>query len=99
MIPPIVQPGDEFQRVRMPNSAGLAGEALSIASVNGDLAQLEWVVSMSAIYARTTDPLVAGQIWNDGSYLRFSAGAVVYSPSADFSNLLNSQYLALIEDL
>lgn len=45
MIPPVVQPGDEFQRVRMPNAAGVAGESLSVVSVSGNLVQLEWVVA------------------------------------------------------
>ena len=26
------------------------------------------------IYAQTTNPLIVGQPWNDGSYLRFSSG-------------------------
>lgn len=42
MIPPLVQPGDEFQRVRMPDRAGEANESLQVASVSGELAQLEW---------------------------------------------------------
>ena len=79
MIPPVVQPGDVFQRVRMPNAAGLAGESVRVASVSGDLAQLEWANLLSAttwaaVFTRTTDPGVLGAPWNDGSYLRFSAG-------------------------
>lgn len=43
MIPPIVLPGDVFQRFQMPNAAGVAGKYVRIASVSGDLAQLEWI--------------------------------------------------------
>ena len=76
MIPPVVQPGDEFQRVRMPNTAGTVGKLLRIASVSGDLAQLEWsdALSLPDAYAQTTDPMVVGQVWNDGGHLVFSAG-------------------------
>jgi len=42
MIPPVVQPGDVFQRVRMPNDAGVANEVIKVASVSGGLVQLEW---------------------------------------------------------
>ena len=43
MIPPVLLPGDVFQRVRLPNAAGVEGKYVRIASVSGDLAQLEWV--------------------------------------------------------
>jgi len=61
MIPPVVQPGDEFQRIRMPNDAGASGKSLRVVSVSGNLAQFEWIdgVAMedlqSAIAAELAD--------------------------------------------
>lgn len=46
-----------------------------------------------AIYLRTTDPEVAGQPWNNGGTLVFSAGPA-FSPSMDFSIANNSMYMA-----
>lgn len=43
MIPPVVQPGDVFQLVRMPNVAGVAGKSIRITSVSGGLTQFEWI--------------------------------------------------------
>lgn len=43
MIPPIFKPGDVFQRFQMPSAAGVVGKYVRIASVSGDLVQLEWV--------------------------------------------------------
>jgi hypothetical protein len=42
MIPPVVEPGDVLQRLRMPNAAGVVGKAIRVVSVSGDTAQLEW---------------------------------------------------------
>ena len=42
MIPPVVEPGDVLQRLRMPNAAGVVGKAIRVASVSGNTAQLEW---------------------------------------------------------
>lgn len=41
-IPPIVSPGTTFQRLALPNSAGVAGNALRVSAVSGVLASLEW---------------------------------------------------------
>lgn len=49
MIPPVIQPGDTFQRIRMPDDAGVAGKSLSVVSVSGNLIQLEWVVAKEYI--------------------------------------------------
>ena len=81
MIPPVVQPGDQFQRVRMPDVAGVVSEALRVASVTGNLVQLEWsdllsAAAWSSIFARTTDPGVRGEPWNDNGHLVFSVGTV-----------------------
>lgn len=51
---------------------------------------------LSAIYAITTDPLVAGSPWNSGGFLKFSAGVSSYSPSMDFSDARNSMYIPLL---
>ena len=83
----------------MPNAAGVVGEALSVASVNGNLAQLAWVTSINleAIYAQTTDPFIDFAVWNNGGVLTFSAGST--GRSLDFSNTLNSMYLSILEDI
>lgn len=62
MIPPVVQPGDEFQRIRMPNAAGASGKSLRIVSVSGNLAQFEWVdgVAMEDLQAALANLIVAG---------------------------------------
>ena len=44
-VPPIVSPGNVVQRLRLPNTAGVAGQSLRIASVSGNLAQAEWSVA------------------------------------------------------
>lgn len=43
MIPPVVQSGDVFQLVRMPDDAGAVGKSLRVASVSGSLMQMEWI--------------------------------------------------------
>ena len=53
MIPPVVEPGNVLQRLRMPNSAGIAGKYARIASVSGGLAQLEWD-TIGVIYIEPT---------------------------------------------
>lgn len=86
MIPPVFQPGDVLQRVRMPNAAGVSGKSLRVVSVSGNLVQLEWeslvsteamqsALTWAGIYAQTTDPGVAGKPWNNAGHLVFSAGA------------------------
>jgi hypothetical protein len=45
MIPSVFQPGDVFQRIRMPDVAGSSDESLRVVSVSGNLVQLEWVVA------------------------------------------------------
>ena len=59
MIPPVVQPGDEFQRIRMPNDAGASGKSLRVVSVSGNLAQFEWIdgVAMEDLQAALPAPL------------------------------------------
>jgi hypothetical protein len=42
MIPPVVEPGDVLQRLRMPNAAGVVGKSMRVVSVSGDTAQIEW---------------------------------------------------------
>lgn len=42
MIPSLIQPGNYFQRLRLPDSAGVAGKILRIASVSGNLVHTEW---------------------------------------------------------
>jgi hypothetical protein len=46
---------------------------------------------VTAVYARTTDPNVAGTPWNNAGVWTFSAGSA--SPSLDFSVSTNSQYI------
>jgi hypothetical protein len=73
-----------------PNS--LAGYGITDAATadhTHDVASLNW----ATIYARTSDPGVAGQPWNDNGQLRFSVGI---TPSLDFQFAQNSMYLALL---
>jgi len=51
MIPPVVEPGDVLQRLRMPNAAGVVGKSMRVVSVSGDTAQIEWV---DAVYTSGT---------------------------------------------
>ena len=47
-------------------------------------------INWQEIYARTTDPGIEGEPWNDNGLLRFSA------PNLNFSLPNNSMYIALI---
>ncbi len=58
----------------------------------GGIAKLrvpDFSAEFAAIYARTTDPLVTGEPWNDGSYLRFSAGPVLVWTNSEIWNNAN----------
>ena len=85
-------------------STGSSGFTISVseqgpAGPSGSQGPAGPALNLAAIYAQTTDPLIANALWNDGSYVRMSAGPVIYTPSANFSNLLNSQYIPLFPDL
>lgn len=93
MIPPVVQPGDVFQLVRMPNAAGTAGKSIRIVSVSGGLTQFEWVdlqpysvnldrLDGTAAQQRTAmgsphDEVSAGCIIGDSTMAAFSGQAAV----------------------
>lgn len=52
-------------------------------------------LDLSAIYAQTTDPGVAGALWNNAGYLAFSS-AVGFVPSMKFTDSRNSMYLGAL---
>ena len=60
------------------------------------VADIQAASTWAEIYARTTDPLIAGQLWNNAGHLVFSSGVLSYLPSTDFSDARNSQYIPLI---
>lgn len=49
---------------------------------------------VATVFARTTDPGIAGVAWNNGGVWTFSSGSV--SASLDFSVSTNSQYIGCL---
>lgn len=71
-----------------------AEQRAAIGAIGVDELQAAW----AELYERTTDPLVAGLLWNNAGHLVFSSGPLSssYTPSLDFSDARNSMYITLI---